>query len=47
MRDHITAGKKLVVFSQLSAPAGLAQAMEDYAADPTDENWKKVTDILE
>lgn len=46
MRDQIAAGKKMVVFSQISAPTGLADAIEAYATDPTEENWAKVSDIL-
>lgn len=47
LREHISAGKNVVVFSQLSAPEGLAEALKTYAADPTDENWSAVESILE
>ena len=44
-RDHI-AGKRLVVFSNLSAPEGFCTALLTYAVTPTDENWAAVTATL-
>lgn len=46
LRDHISAGRSLLVFSQIAAPDGLADALKAYAAAPTDENWALVADIL-
>ena len=47
LREQIQSGKQLLVFSALDAPEGLAEALKAYAAEPTDENWAIVTDILE
>ncbi len=46
LREHISTGKKLLAFSQISEPEGLADALIAYAADPTDENWDAVAEIL-
>lgn len=46
LREHIVAGKKLVVLQELAAPAGFAEALMAYTADPTDENWAAVTQLL-
>ena len=47
LREQIAAGKKLIVFSKIAIPEGAAEALEAYTADPTDENWAKVAEILQ
>lgn len=46
LRDQISTGRKLLAFSQISEPEGLADALIAYTADPTDENWAAVAEIL-
>lgn len=46
LREQIHAGRQLLVFSELAAPEGLDEALKAYAADPTDENWAIVANIL-
>lgn len=46
LRDHISLGKPLLVFSSINAPEGLSDALKTYAAAPTDENWAMVAEIL-
>lgn len=46
LREHINTGKKLVVLQDVTAPAGFADALMAYTADPTDENWAAVTALL-
>lgn len=46
LRGDIAAGKECVVCGTADAPEGLAAALSTYAADPTDENWTAVEDLL-
>lgn len=46
-RRHIKDGKNLVLLSNLQVPAGLTEALAAYSADPTDENWAFVAEILQ
>ncbi len=46
LREHISSGKMLVVLQNMAAPAGFADALMAYTADPTDENWAAVTALL-
>ena len=47
LRGYIAAGKKCLVFSGSTSPEDILKALEAYAADPTDENWEKVTQAME
>ena len=47
LRSDLAAGKEYVVCPKRSAvPAGLADALAAYAADPTDDHWAAVTALL-
>ena len=46
LREHISSGKDLMVLQETTAPAGFADALMAYTADPTDENWAAVTQLL-
>lgn len=45
-REEMAAGRACLNCAGLTAPEGLAQALIDYAAAPTDENWAKVAQLL-
>lgn len=47
LREHISSGKGFVVLQETTAPAGFADALMTYAADPTDENWAAAMSLLE
>ena len=47
LRDHISTGRKLMGFSQLSSTEGLIYGLTTYTADPTDENWALVAALLQ
>lgn len=46
LRAQIAAASTMLVFSQVAEPEGLADALLTYTADPTDENWALVSEIL-
>lgn len=48
LRSDLAAGKECLICTAVTTePEGLADALAAYAAAPTDENWKKVTLLLQ
>lgn len=46
LRDHISAAKNLLVFPDITAPAGFADTLQTYTTEPTDANWESVSQLL-